>query len=285
MAATSPSFAGVVLAGGRGRRLARAMGLDTVDKASLQVGELSMLDSVLAALQGADRVVVVGGATAPPGTTHVVERPAGGGPVAGLAAGLDVVDTPVTVVLATDLPRVDVEVVEWLRSALSTTPPDVAAVMPTGADGRRQPLAAAYRTEPLRAALRSLGDPAGHSMRDLCAHLVITELDVGDLSGKLMDVDTTEDLAAARLHAWAAALVSTLDVPLNPKAVAEVISLVLDMARDAAHGIARPAAPVTTFLAGVAVGAALTSSDSDVDAIVRQVGDTVAVVLTRHKVG
>ena len=30
--------------------------------------------------------------------------------------------------------------------------------------------------------------------------------------------------------------------------------LVLDLARDAAHGVARPAAPLTTFLAGVAVG-------------------------------
>lgn len=31
-------------------------------------------------------------------------------------------------------------------------------------------------------------------------------------------------------------------------------SLVLDLAREAAHGVARPAAPLTTYLAGVAVG-------------------------------
>jgi hypothetical protein len=31
--------------------------------------------------------------------------------------------------------------------------------------------------------------------------------------------------------------------------------LVLDLARDAAHGVARPAAPLTTYLAGLAVGA------------------------------
>lgn len=31
-------------------------------------------------------------------------------------------------------------------------------------------------------------------------------------------------------------------------------SAVLDLARDAAHGVARPAAPLTTFLLGVAVG-------------------------------
>jgi hypothetical protein len=29
---------------------------------------------------------------------------------------------------------------------------------------------------------------------------------------------------------------------------------ILDLARDAAHGVARPAAPLTTYLVGVAVG-------------------------------
>lgn len=32
------------------------------------------------------------------------------------------------------------------------------------------------------------------------------------------------------------------------------IPLILDLARDAAHGVARPAAPLTTFLVGYAVG-------------------------------
>ncbi|GGD40707.1 hypothetical protein GCM10010915_21930 [Microbacterium faecale] len=32
------------------------------------------------------------------------------------------------------------------------------------------------------------------------------------------------------------------------------ISLVLDLARDIAHGVARPAAPLTTFLTGLAAG-------------------------------
>jgi hypothetical protein len=31
--------------------------------------------------------------------------------------------------------------------------------------------------------------------------------------------------------------------------------LVLDVARDVAHGVARPAAPITTYLLGMAVGA------------------------------
>jgi hypothetical protein len=32
------------------------------------------------------------------------------------------------------------------------------------------------------------------------------------------------------------------------------VALLLDLAREAAHGVARPAAPVTTYLLGLAVG-------------------------------
>jgi hypothetical protein len=31
-------------------------------------------------------------------------------------------------------------------------------------------------------------------------------------------------------------------------------ALILDLAREAAHGVSRPAAPITTYLAGLAVG-------------------------------
>ena len=34
------------------------------------------------------------------------------------------------------------------------------------------------------------------------------------------------------------------------------VSLILDLARDDAHGVARPAAPLTAFLAGLAAGRA-----------------------------
>lgn len=52
------------------------------------------------------------------------------------------------------------------------------------------------------------------------------------------------------LDAWVARLCAALD--LDPAAVDR--DLVLDLARDAAHGVARPAAPLTTFLAGLAAG-------------------------------
>lgn len=52
------------------------------------------------------------------------------------------------------------------------------------------------------------------------------------------------------LEDWVAQLCAALDV--DPADVDR--DLVLDLARDAAHGVARPAAPLTTFLVGLAAG-------------------------------
>jgi hypothetical protein len=38
--------------------------------------------------------------------------------------------------------------------------------------------------------------------------------------------------------------------------------LILDLARDAAHGVARPAAPLTTYLLGLAVGNGAPAADA-----------------------
>ncbi|MEP6461886.1 MAG: DUF6457 domain-containing protein [Frankiaceae bacterium] len=38
--------------------------------------------------------------------------------------------------------------------------------------------------------------------------------------------------------------------------------LVLDLARDVAHGVARPAAPLTTYLVGIAVGRGMSPGDA-----------------------
>jgi hypothetical protein len=52
------------------------------------------------------------------------------------------------------------------------------------------------------------------------------------------------------LEEWAAAVCA--DLGLEPEIVD--VSTVLDLARDVAHGVARPAAPLTAYLAGIAVG-------------------------------
>lgn len=52
----------------------------------------------------------------------------------------------------------------------------------------------------------------------------------------------------SELDDWAAELKAALDV----EDLDVPIQLVLDLARDAAHSVARPAAPLTTFLVGYA---------------------------------
>jgi hypothetical protein len=52
------------------------------------------------------------------------------------------------------------------------------------------------------------------------------------------------------LDDWIAELAAALNV--DPDTVDR--ELLLDVARDAAHGVARPAAPLTTFLVGLAAG-------------------------------
>ncbi len=56
--------------------------------------------------------------------------------------------------------------------------------------------------------------------------------------------------SAPTLSEWTASVCTVLGVP--PEAVDR--DLVLELARDTAHGVARPAAPLTAYLAGVAVG-------------------------------
>ena len=60
------------------------------------------------------------------------------------------------------------------------------------------------------------------------------------------------------LEQWTAAVCTELG--LDPAAADTKI--VLDLARDVAHGVARPAAPLTAYLVGVAVGRGLALPDA-----------------------
>jgi hypothetical protein len=70
---------------------------------------------------------------------------------------------------------------------------------------------------------------------------------------------------APDLTKWLLAVCAELDVPAAAVADPQVL---LDVARDVAHGVQRPAAPLTTYVVGVAVGLAL-ASGRDVAATLR----------------
>lgn len=260
----------LVLTGGASRRLGR-------DKATTHVGGRRLVDRLLADVP-ADVPVVVVGPTLDGLSSHVtfvLEDPAGSGPLAGIGAGVAAVSTPYVGVIAADMPFALPVVVEALTRLAEPgigvdgsdhQPVDslhrqngrgvVGAVVPVDPAGHRQPLGAAYRTDALRGSLAGLGPLA-----DLPVRAVLPGLDVVEWSvpaAALADVDTEAQLTAARTRAaqvegsgmqeWVDAVREALgvDVPLD-------IDAILDVARDAAHGVDRPAAPVTTYLLGAAV--------------------------------
>ena len=53
---------------------------------------------------------------------------------------------------------------------------------------------------------------------------------------------------------WAEAVRRELELADTDPLGKEDVDRVLDLARDAAHSVARPAAPLTTYLLGIAVG-------------------------------
>jgi molybdopterin-guanine dinucleotide biosynthesis protein A len=177
---------GVVLAGGSARRLHGA------DKALIEVGGVTLLERVVAALAGAGRIVVVGPKRdfdLP--VLWIQEEPPGSGPVPALAAGLSLATTPLVAVVAVDMPFVSSEVI--VRLAHEVQGRDGAVVR--DGSGRDQMLLAVYRTDSLHRRLAALPDHAGTSMRDLIEGLDVQR--VGDDISSF-DCDTPEDVAAAR---------------------------------------------------------------------------------------
>lgn len=242
-----PAYDAIVLAGGTGRRLGGA------DKPALLVGGISLLERALAAVTDAGRTVVVGPERA---TDRPVdwarEDPPGGGPAAALAAGLARVQAGMLVLLAADLPLISAGLVRTLRAAAE----GAGGALLVDADGRDQPLTSAWSTAALRTVVTGL-DLHGAPLRTVLGGLdpVRVPLEQARLS-QWYDCDTQDDLRRAKggvamsaLEDWTARAQAELGI------VGDVdLGLLLDLARDVAHGVVRPAAPVTTYLLGVAVG-------------------------------
>jgi molybdopterin-guanine dinucleotide biosynthesis protein A len=194
---TGPDFDAVILAGGSGRRLGG------VDKAGLRIEGIALLDRVLAAVAGAQRIVVVGPRREDPARLADRiqwrrEEPPGGGPVAGLAAGLDAVTAGVVVVLAVDLPYIE-PVVPALLTRLDVGDagePELEVAVLVDAQGRRNFLAAAWRRAALQERLAAIGRSEGAAMRALYADARCAEvLDWGPDGGYGRDIDTPADLS------------------------------------------------------------------------------------------
>ena len=192
-ATPSRDFAAVILSGGTGRRLGGA------DKAALELDGRTLLERALAAVAGAVEVVVVGPpvddlAAADPAARvrFVVEEPPGGGPAAGLLAGLDALPrAALVVVLAVDMPYVAPATVSRLLDAVERDGSDGAFLADEG--GRRQ-LAGVLRPD----RLAPPDDRHGLPLHRLLDRLDLTSVPAVDREA--VDVDTWADVRDLRAH-------------------------------------------------------------------------------------
>ncbi len=171
-----------------------------VDKPGLRISGRTLRARVVAAVSDASMVVLVGppspeDADLVPTAIRVREDPPLGGPLSALAAALPHVRTDLVVVLAADL--VDASALPAALLAVLEADPTVEAVVAVDPDGRRQWLAAAYRTSAVRRSLDALLVLDGvrdHRFGDLVDLLRVVDLPRTDIE----DIDTPDDLARVR---------------------------------------------------------------------------------------
>lgn len=178
------SWDAIILAGGRAERLGGT------SKPDVLIGGSSLLERTVAAVRGAERVVIAGAAEVD-GCVTAVESEPFGGPVAGIAAALPLTGAQRILVLACDHPFVERAV-----RTLTEAKPGRDGVVAIDAEGRQQNLLTCLDRAALAAAVDSLDSPRGVSMRELLAALDVREIVVDDRAS--FDVDTWEDVELGR---------------------------------------------------------------------------------------
>lgn len=198
MTTPDPRLGAVILTGGSGVRLGG------VDKASIEIDGSTLLEHALAATASAAEVVVVGPEvpTSRP-VTWTREEPPGGGPAAGLLAGLGrlMMRPELVCVLAVDLPRFTARTTARLLDVLDEVG-TAGPALPDGAcladgTGRRQWLAGVYRLASLEAAAPDSSE-AWHGLPVGRLMMPLRLLDVAAVGDEGRDVDTWEDLRHVR---------------------------------------------------------------------------------------
>ena len=169
----------IVLTGGTSKRFGS-------DKSEALINGKTLLEYLT---EGLNNLVIVG-PVADVDAIYVREEPVGAGPVAGIGAGMNAVDTELVSIFATDMPFAPRVQPQLLKSLIND------AALPLDCDGYLQPLAGVYRTEKLRAALESLGNLENRSVKELISKLNIDRVPLVETEF-LLDIDTKEDLAKA----------------------------------------------------------------------------------------
>lgn len=229
------------------------------------VGPVGQLEGWLETAE-ASRVVVA-----------VQEDPPFSGPASGIAAGLSALaaDGGHVLVLACDMPKAG-QLADFLARELSGSGPAAGVMAVDG--GHKQPLAAIYPVAGLLDALEEAR--AAHRLVNASVFSVVANVNMKDCAvptGLTADIDTWADaraqgIAAAPagaerqqlenqdevLQAWTRKLLEAFEIG----DIDVDVHAVLNVAGVAAHSIVRPAAPLTTFIAGLAAGIAAGSGQA-----------------------
>ena len=179
----------IVLSGGTSSRFG-------TDKSQAMLGHQQLIHHILTGIPKEFEIIVVGADPLFPEIAYrcVRENPVGGGPVAGIAAALELCESEIVGVLATDMPFAGAHMIHLLSAMTSHDD----AIMYVDSQGYKQPLAALYRRESLENALSIIGNPHGASMRTLISHLNIHEIHMSpEIEKAMIDVDTPHDLVVA----------------------------------------------------------------------------------------
>lgn len=187
----------IILAGGRSQRMG-------CDKASLLLGEQTLLEHVAAIVQTRFPRLLVSVRQRRPdlALAQVCDAYIDAGPLAGLHAALTQAQTPWIFAVATDMPFVQPPLIDYLARQRE----GFQAVVPL-VHGHPQPLAAFYATSCL-GTFRALLDGDGkRSLRAALAQLDVRYVEQSEMLaadpelGSFFDLDTPQDVAAAKLHA------------------------------------------------------------------------------------
>ena len=179
----------IVLSGGTSSRFG-------ADKSQAMLGHQQLIHHILTGIPKEFEIIIVGADPlfTPASYRCVQENPVGGGPVAGIAAALELCESEIVGVLATDMPFAGAQMIHLLSAMTSHDD----AIMFVDSKGFKQPLAALYRREALENALSKIGNPHGASMRTLISDLKIHEVHMSpEIEKAMIDVDTPDDLVVA----------------------------------------------------------------------------------------
>jgi molybdopterin-guanine dinucleotide biosynthesis protein A len=185
------NISAIVLVGGKSSRMGR-------DKALMAIAGVPMIQQICQVAQAcAAEVYVVTSWVEKyqdmlPTNCHPIREGQPQGPLVGFAQGLNRVKTDWVLLLACDLPKLKVEVLQAWAEKLADAPPEAIATLPKNPKGW-EPLCGFYRRSCLPL-LNEFIENGGRSFQDWLARHPVVEIPISDWE-MLFNCNTPDDLA------------------------------------------------------------------------------------------